>query len=161
MATPTARDVLLGLIDEAYDTRAWHGTTLRGALRGMGAATAAWRPADGRHNTWEIAVHCAYWKYAVRRRLAGTRRGRFALPGSDWFPTPDPPTDAAWRGMLALLRAEHQQLREVIARLPARALARAPAGSKTSTLALIRGIAAHDLYHAGQVQLLKRLRAGS
>ena len=158
MATPTARDVLLGLIDEAYDKRAWHDAARLAPRHGSRHRGVA---ADGRHNTWEIAVHCAYWKYAVRRRLAGTRRGRFALPGSDWFPTPDPPTDAAWREMLALLRAEHQQLREVIARLPARALARAPASSKTSTLVLIRGIAAHDLYHAGQIQLLKRLRAGS
>ncbi len=72
MPSPTARDILLGAIDEAYDKRSWHGTTLRGSLRGMSAAAATWRPADGRHHVWEIAVHCAYWKYVVRRRVPDT-----------------------------------------------------------------------------------------
>ena len=63
--------LLLGLIDEAFDKRAWHGTNLRGALRGIDARQASWRPGPGRHNIWELALHAAYWKYAVRRRLTG------------------------------------------------------------------------------------------
>ena len=161
MTSPTARDVLLGLIDEAYDKRSWHGTTLRGSLRGMKAESAAWRPGDGRHNVWEITVHCAYWKYVIRRRLAGLPRGTFALRGSDWFPTPAPPTDRAWLEAIQLLRDEHRQLREVIAGVPTRALERPATRDGFSTLALIRGIAAHDLYHAGQIQLLKKLRKGA
>jgi len=57
------------LIDQAFDHKAWHGTNLKGSLRGMTAAEAAWRPAEGRHNAWEVAIHCAYWKYTVWRRL--------------------------------------------------------------------------------------------
>ena len=65
--------LLLAAIDEAYERKAWHGTNLRGALRGVTARQAAWRPAAGRHNLWEIALHAAYWKYAVRRRLTGEK----------------------------------------------------------------------------------------
>ncbi|HJS59272.1 MAG TPA: hypothetical protein VKA01_14315 [Vicinamibacteria bacterium] len=59
--TPT--EILLGLLDEAFDKKAWHGTNLRGSVRGLDARTAAWRPGPRRHNIWELAVHAAYWKY--------------------------------------------------------------------------------------------------
>ena len=77
--------LLLDLVDEAFDRAAWHGPTLRGALRGVTAKQAAWRPARGRHNIRELALHAAYWKYAVRRRLTGEARGSFSLAGSNWF----------------------------------------------------------------------------
>jgi len=64
--------VLVKTLDEAFDRKGWHGANLRGSIRGMAADTAAWRPAPGRHNIWEIVVHAAYWKYAVRRRLLGS-----------------------------------------------------------------------------------------
>ena len=58
---------LLQLLDESYDRKSWHGPNLRGSLRGVTAEEAAWRPAAERHNIWEIALHAAYWKYAVLR----------------------------------------------------------------------------------------------
>jgi uncharacterized damage-inducible protein DinB len=158
MAQPEI-DVLLTLIDQAYDHRSWHGTNLRGSLRGLGAAEAAWRPAAQRHNIWEIAVHAAYWKYVVRRRLRGERRGSFGLPGSNWFRRPLAASAAAWRADLALLDECHRALRAAVAALEPRALRSRPRGSKVPTLDLLLGIAAHDLYHAGQIQLLKRLGA--
>lgn len=145
--------LLLALLDEAFDHKAWHGTTLLGSLRGLDERIAARRPGRGRHNIWEIAVHAAYWKYAVRRRLTGEKRGRFALAGSNWFERPG--GGATLAGDRQLLVAEHRMLREVVAGLSESALAeRAGAGTKAF---LIRGAAAHDLYHAGQIQLLKRL----
>ena len=82
--------VLLRLLDEGFDAKAWHGPNLRGPLRRLDAATAAFRPAPGRHTIWEHAVHAAYWKYAVRRRITGDDRGSFPLKGSNWFVRPDP-----------------------------------------------------------------------
>ena len=146
---------LLALLDEAFDRKAWHGPTLKGALRGVTASQAAWRPAPGRHSVWELAVHCAYWKYAVRRRLTGEKRGSFPHEGSNWFPRPRNLGDAAWRADLELLHDQHRLLRETVAALPASALAATPAGERRAHM--IRGIAAHDLYHGGQVSLLKRL----
>lgn len=146
---------LLGLLDEAYDRHAWHGPTLRGALRGVSAAQAARRPGPGRHNVWELAVHCAYWKYAVRRRLTGERRGRFPLEGSNWFARPMEVSEKAWKRDLALLASEHRLLRATIAGLRPGALDGSAAGRRRAHM--IRGIAAHDLYHAGQVSLTKRV----
>jgi uncharacterized damage-inducible protein DinB len=160
-ATMNATELLLSLVDEAFDRRAWHGTNLRGSIRGLDAATAALRPARGRHNIWELTVHTAYWKYAVRRRLTGEKRGSFVLPGSNYFarPGPDGPGEAAWRKDVALLVSEHRKLRRAIAAIRPADLGRTARGHKTTNLTLIRGIACHDVYHAGQIQLLKRLLA--
>ena len=148
---------LLTIIDQGYNRRSWHGTNLRGSIRGLSAEEAAWRPARGRHNIWEITVHAAYWKYAVWRRLTGESRGSFPLKGSNWFVRPEDPGERAWRSDVALLDRTHKAMRAAIAELEDRALDRTPKGSTVSTFALVSGIAAHDLYHAGQIQLLKRL----
>lgn len=80
--------LVLRILDSGYERQAWHGPTLRGALRGLTARQAAWRPAPGRHNIWELVVHAAYWKYAVARRVRGERRGSFPHQGSNWFARP-------------------------------------------------------------------------
>jgi uncharacterized damage-inducible protein DinB len=150
----------LELIDEAFEKKAWHGPNLRGTIRGLSAAEAAWRPGPGRHSVWELVVHAAYWKYAVRRRLTGEKRGSFALSGSNWFARPDAADEAAWSADVRLLGEEHRKLRRVVAALRDRDLDQPAAGQRATTVrVLVRGIAAHDLYHAGQIQLLKRLRS--
>ena len=146
----------LDAIDLAYDRQSWHGTNLRGSLRGVTARQAAWRPARGRHNIWELAVHAAYWKYAVLRRLTGAKRGSFALEGSNWFARPLQSTEAAWKADLALLERTHRELRAAVAALPAARLRARVQGKRTAAW-LLSGIAAHDLYHAGQIQLIRRL----
>lgn len=157
-----AIELWLSLLDEAFDKRAWHGTNLRGSIRGLDAATAAWRPGPGRHNVWELTLHAAYWKYAVRRRLTGEKRGSFALPGSNFFERPGPEGggETAWKKDVALLVSEHRKLRRAIAAVRPAELSKTARGHKTTNVALIRGIACHDLYHAGQIQMLKRLARG-
>jgi uncharacterized damage-inducible protein DinB len=150
-------DQLLAIIDQGYNRRSWHGTNLRGSIRGVSAEEAAWRPTRGRHNIWEIVVHAAYWKYAVRRRITGESRGSFPPKGSNWFERPDNQSGKAWRDDAALLDQMHKAMRSSIDDLDDRALDRTTRGSTVSTFQLISGIAAHDLYHAGQIQLLKRL----
>jgi DinB superfamily len=153
---------LLGLLDEAYKRAAWHGPNLRGSIRGVTAHEAAWRPKAGRHNIWEIAVHAAYWKYTVRRRLLGEKRGSFSLPGSNWFLRPVERSEQAWRADVAILDGEHQRLRDAVSALQPEYLERPARGSKTLVRRLIAGIALHDVYHAGQIQLIKKLlRVGS
>jgi uncharacterized damage-inducible protein DinB len=148
---------LLFLIDTAYNRASWHGTNLRGSIRGVSPRQAAWRPGQGRHNIWELVVHSAYWKYVAWRRLTSATRGSFALDGSNWFPRPEQATRAAWRSDLALLDDTHRTLRAAIVELDPRDLDRKPRKGKTTMRALVTGVAAHDLYHAGQIQLLKRL----
>ena len=111
-------------------------------------------------------LHAAYWKYTVRRRLLGEKRGSFPLKGSNWFVRPDGSGPAGWKRDLVLLEEVHAGLRAAIARLdPTLLHRRAPSagqagGSSYTTAALIYGIASHDLYHAGQIQLMKRLIRG-
>ena len=150
------RNLLLQL-DQAFDRRSWHGTNLRGSLRGVSLRAAAWRPAPGRHNIWELAVHAGYWKYAVRRRLTGEGRGSFPLKGSNWFDRPEKTTIAAWNADLAMLGDMHRLLRQAVSSLEGADLFKPAAGGRTSRFDLIAGVIAHDLYHAGQIQLLKRL----
>lgn len=150
------RNLLLRSFDEAYERRAWHGTNLRGALRGLSAEEAVWRPAAGRHNIWELVTHITYWKYAVWRRLTGVKRGSFTRKGSNWFESPDA-TEKAWREEIAHLASHHQRLREVIEKMPAKDFA-AKSHPRYDNAALIAGVTAHDLYHTGQIQILKRLQ---
>ena len=157
---PAGIDQLLLIIDQAYNRRSWHGTNLRGSIRGVTPEQAAWRPGRNRHNIWEIVVHAAYWKYVVRRRLTGEHRGSFPLTGSNWFRRPEQVSKASWQADIRLLDQAHSTMRDAVAALSMKELHRTRAGSTNSNFSLISGIAAHDLYHAGQIQLLKRLFEG-
>ena len=143
--------LLLRILDDAYEKKAWHGPNLHGSLRGVTSVQAAFRPAPGRHSVRELTLHAAYWKYAVRRRLTGVKRGSFPLEGSNWFPRPGVPAEAEWRKERALLDAQHRRLRAAVAAL------RAPTAAQER---LVYGIAAHDLYHTGQIQYVKKLFRG-
>lgn len=153
--------LLVRLLDQSYDRKAWHGTNLRGSVRGLTPEEALWRPGPGRHTIWEITVHAAYWKYAVQRRLTGAKRGSFVLKGSNWFPRERGCTAAQWKEDLRILDESHRALRRTVAGLPASMLPRKSGGGSFTVEALITGVASHDLYHAGQMQILKRLQRGT
>ena len=152
---------LLAILARAYDRRSWHGTNLRGSIRGLDPATAARRPAPGRHNIWDLVVHAAYWKYVAWRRLTGSKRGSFPLEGSNWMSRPHEASAKAWKADIQLLADMHRTMRDAVAALRPADLARKPKGSKVTNLVLVTGVAAHDLYHAGQIQLIKRLMPAS
>jgi len=147
-----ADSVILDLFEEAFERKTWHGPNLWQSMKGVSAKQAAWRPAPNRHNIWEEALHAAYWKYAVRRRLQGGKRGSFALEGSNFFPRPEAGklNESAWQADKAILRQEHEALRDAVRT----ALAK-PVTPKV--LRMLWGVAFHDVYHAGQIRLLRRL----
>ena len=149
--------LLLDMLDQAYDKRAWHGTNLLGSLRGLKPDMLLWRPGPKRHNIWEIALHAAYWKYAVYRRITQADKGSFPRNPSDWPTLPVKTDNKTWQADLSLLKKYHKQLREAIHNLPAAKLNKKMPESKMLYKQVIYGIASHDLYHAGQIQLLKRL----
>lgn len=150
--------ILLRNLEQGFDHKSWHGPILKGSLRGIPADQAAWRPAPGRHNVWEIAVHAAYWKYSVLRRLCQGEEVRFPLKGSNWFPRPEgEPSERAWKADLQILPDIHRNLRRAVEALSDQDLEIIPEGSKTRIVDLVIGVAHHDIYHAGQIQLLKRL----
>jgi hypothetical protein len=147
------KEFLLDLLDEAFNKKSWHGPNLRSAISGVAAAEAAWRPTVGPHNIWELTLHAAYWKYVVRRRILREKRGSFLLLGSNFFERPMKDvtvSEFAWKQDIALLEAEHRKLHDAVAGLAAKAFT-------PPACHLIRGAAAHALYHAGQIRLLRRL----
>jgi hypothetical protein len=153
------RDIkeLLRLLDEGYDHTTWHGPNLRAAVSGVKARNALRRPGTQRHNIWEVTVHAAYWKYAVRRRLLGEKKRSFPLKGSNWFASPANAGEKEWRGALGLLADEHRKLRAAVARVSPAKLRRKLQKGRWSVAQTISGMAFHDVYHAGQIQLLKKL----
>ncbi len=151
---PAQRVLLLRLIDEAFDKQAWHGPNLRGSIRRVSAEEAVWRPRPGRRNIAEIVVHCAYWKYAVRRGVRGDKRGSFPLKGSNWFALPAKLTKQQWRDYVTLLDDEHRALRDAVATAPLARIS-ATSGSQREAAVRVYGAAMHDTYHAGQIRTIK------
>jgi len=158
MKRPSLLPALIQQLEESYRQRSWHGTNLRGSVRGLTLEQLSWRPSPRRHNIWEIVVHCAYWKYIVRRRLTGGQHGSFPLQGSNFFKRPVESTMKAWKSDLHLLDEMHTLLVEEVKKLTPSDLAKFPNGSRFNNLQTISGITMHDVYHAGQIQLLKRLQ---
>jgi hypothetical protein len=160
MSTSTKSDLIVGsgiesrLLQEGYGPGAWHGPDLKAALADVTPALAFWRPAAGRHNIAEIALHHAYCARAVRTRISGQPAEPFVLAGEDWFEVGDAQT-LSWPEIRATVDAEQQRLHELIGRVETGRLA--PALPETERLALVLGITCHAIYHAGQVQLIRRL----
>ena len=152
------KDLLLLQLEQAFDKRSWHGTNLLGSVRGLAHRDGSWRPAKGRHNIWEIVVHTAYWKYTVYRQLTGEARGSFALKGSNWFARTSADSEDLLDADVALLKGYHRKLLEAVRAFPSASFGELVTGRKNTYRDLVVGIAAHDLYHAGQIQLLKRLK---
>jgi uncharacterized damage-inducible protein DinB len=152
----------MALLVEAIQPRpgrqGWHGgPTPLGALRGVTAEQARWKPSARRKSIWTLTLHIAYWKYAIRRLLDGSRRGAFPRGPSNW-PEPERLDDRSWAADVALLREEHDRLVRAVSAVDPEQLGRRPRTSRRWTYGeLIVGIAMHDAYHTGQIQLVKRL----
>jgi hypothetical protein len=139
-------------LNEGYGTGAWHGPDLKAALEGISGDDAFWRPGDGRHNIAEIAVHHAYCAHNVRAKLADAIEP-FTIAGDDWFDV----SHLSWPAILELVEREQQQL--------ATTATDVDEGRSASPLSaaerfdLVLGITCHAVYHAGQIQLIKKLRS--
>ncbi len=140
--------LFLEAVDRAYDRRSWHGPNLRSSLRGVTAREAALRPGRGRHSIRDLAWHAAYWKYIAYRLITG---GKIEFPraGSN-FPKERRFSPSEWEADLRMLDALHRKLRRAVARLR-------PPQLTPRRRKLILGIAFHDVYHAGQIRLVRRL----
>ena len=142
-------------------TKLWYGgASVLGALRGLSPEVAAWRPYPDRHSIWALALHVAYWNYAVRRRITGEERGGFPRGPSNFPGVPPQTTKAAWKEDRRLVKAQHELLVEALTDFdPSRLDEFAGSETQTTYADLITGIVLHDTYHAGQIVMLKRLAA--
>jgi hypothetical protein len=148
--------LLVDNLDRAWRGRSWHGTALRGTLRGLTPAQALWRPGPDRNSIWSLLLHAAYWKYVVRRKLEGSERAAFPREGANFPELPEPADGKALKRDLQLLEEQHALLRSAVLELDPATLLRKRGSWRV--VDYVMGAAAHDLYHAGQINLLKRLR---
>ena len=150
--------LLLAVLDEAFTAKGWQGATLTSSLRGLTIRQVLWRPGRGRHNIWELVLHTAYWKHVVRQRVTGRKAEPFPRGPRNYPALPARHDGAAWRADVALLKQQHQALRRTVEALPPARLTARIGRSAWRVEEQIFGIAAHDLYHTGQIQLLKALQ---
>lgn len=144
-------------LDAAYLKRGWHGPVVRNVLKGLPAELAHRHAVPGRHSIWELALHVAYWKYTVRRRITGDRSLKFPREGANFPLAPTWPENDRWAADLKLLDLEHDLLREAVLAFPAGKLDRKRPKSSWTWSEEIQGAAAHDLYHGGQMMMLRRM----
>jgi hypothetical protein len=149
--------VLARIIEEGYGAGAWHGPDLKAALGDVAPDLAFWRPAAGRHNIAEIALHHAYYVRSVRAQLSGVAAEPFILEGEDWFELSDGGR-LTWPRIRDEVDAQQRRLAAVVADFAAGGAPRYSA--EVEPFGLVLGITCHAVYHAGQVQLIKRLRGG-
>lgn len=142
----------------AFEGEAWHGPALMELLAGVGEAAAAARPLPGAHTIWEILHHAAAWEAIALRRLQGERVVDVP-PAEDWPPVVER-TAAAWTRDLEAAREGNARLRAAIAGLDDISLTAIVPGKDYDNYVLLHGVVQHDLYHAGQIALLKKGLAG-
>jgi uncharacterized damage-inducible protein DinB len=140
-------------LKRAFEGEAWHGPSLKELLAGVNAEQAAARPFSGAHSIWEIVLHIAAWEGVVTRRLEGETA--LIKTEEDW-PTVNDASETAWHDALARLESGHRQLRQALRTLTDADLDKLVAGQQYSVYFMLHGAIQHDLYHAGQIALLKK-----
>jgi uncharacterized damage-inducible protein DinB len=146
---------ILDQLRRAYEGSAWHGPSVREALSGITAEQAVARPLPNAHSIWELVRHLAVWENAGRRRLEGDRAQINISSPEDW-PRSDDTSEAAWEQAKAALDRGHEALREAIARVPESRLDEPILEGMSSVYVTLHGVIQHDLYHAGQIAMLKK-----
>jgi uncharacterized damage-inducible protein DinB len=146
---------ILDQLKRAYEGNAWHGPSVREALSGVTAAQAHTRPLNNAHSIWELTQHIAVWEDVGRRRLEGDRAEIEISSPEDWPPAADT-SEAAWEQSKAALDRVHEALREAISRISEARLDEPVLEGKSSVYVTVHGVIQHDLYHAGQIALLKK-----
>ncbi len=152
----TAR--LADQIRRAFDGDAWHGDSVLELLANVDAATAAARPINNAHSIWELVLHIAAWDDDVRRRTGGVA---VSLTDEQNFPPVKDTSEAAWHKAVQHLKHTHNELVRAVAAFPdSRLQDQVPGKSEDyyNFYYMFSGIVQHELYHAGQIALLKKAR---
>lgn len=142
-------------LSRAYSGKAWHGPSLRFILRGISAEQAAARPIPNAHSIWELVLHIVAWDKAVRERILSGKST--SLPPEENFPAVAEVSEAAWKRTFKQLDQEHKALLAAIRQFPDAKLDRKLGNRDYSYYITMHGAVQHDLYHAGQIAILKKL----
>ncbi len=139
----------------AFERGAWHGPSVKEVLAGVTAVKAASKPAGGAHSIWELVNHIGAWKRIIRRRVEGEVVSN--VPDEQSWPAVNDTSEAAWTGSLDELEQGHILLCETVSQMDESRLDEVVPGEDFSFYVMLHGVAQHDLYHAGQVALLKKI----
>jgi uncharacterized damage-inducible protein DinB len=142
-------------LKRAFEGQAWHGPSVREVLEGITAAQAHARPLQNAHNIWELVQHIAVWEEVGRRRLQGDPAEIPISSPEDWPPAEDA-SEAAWEKSKEVLERGHQALVAAISRVSESRLDEPILAGKSSVYVTLHGVIQHDLYHAGQIAILKK-----
>src|SRR6202158_4545839 len=141
----------------SFSGDAWHGDSVFELLDGVTAAHAAARPIENAHSLWGLALHMAAWDGVVLRRLGGEA---VELSDAENFPPVTDASEAAWRKTLAEVRRGHEKLIAAVGGLPDSRLDEMVPGKQGAHYTfyyMLHGVVQHELYHAGQIALLKKM----
>ena len=146
---------ILDQLKRAFEGNAWHGSSVQEVLTGVSAEQAHARPLANAHSIWELVRHIAVWEDVGRRRLSGDRAQIEISSPQDW-PPPENTSEAAWEQAKEALNRGHQALVEAIARTPESRLDEPIFEGMSTVYVTMHGVIQHDLYHAGQIAMLKK-----
>ena len=142
-------------LKRAFEANAWHGPSVSEVLNGITAEQAHARPLRNAHSIWELVRHIAVWEDVGRRRLSGDRAQIEISSTEDW-PPPEDTSEAAWEKAKEALNRGHQALIGAIARTPESRLDEPIFAGMSTVYVTLHGVIQHDLYHAGQIAMLKK-----
>jgi len=151
----TEIDRILDQLKRAFESSAWHGPSVREVLAGVTAEQAHTRPLRNAHSIWELVRHIAVWEDVGRRRLEGDRAQIEISSPADW-PPPEDSSESAWESAKLALERGHQALVETISQVPESRLNEPVAEGMSTVYVTLHGVIQHDLYHAGQIAILKK-----
>jgi len=137
----------------AINGEAWHGPAVMEALKDVTAEQAHKKPIESAHSIWEIVLHITAWHQAVTQRLEG-----YVVELSseeDWPPVRSDSKDA-WNSVLKLLNESGENLLKKVSSLSDSDLDKTVAGRNHTIYFQLHGLIQHDLYHAGQIAILKK-----
>jgi len=141
----------------AFDGEAWHGDSVLEILKNVTPEQAARHSLKGAHSIWELLLHIAAWDGAAMRRMSGVA---VALSDAENFPPVSDRNQAAWDTAVAELRRVHEELVAAVAAFPDSqlyALVPGKEGAHYTFYYMLHGVVQHELYHAGQIAILKKM----
>ena len=141
----------------AFEGVAWHGPAVLELLADIDSKTAAAHPVPDAHSIWELVLHIAAWDGAVNRRILLGKFGKaLQLNDAENFPPVNDTSAIAWKKTVSAVKNAHAQLLKTVEALPDQRLAERVPGKKYDIRFMLEGVAQHEIYHAGQIAILKK-----
>lgn len=139
-----------------YNGSPWHGASLLHLLKGVDYLQASQRPVSGGHTIWELVQHILNWREFAIKKMEGETDFDITLNSSDDWVYSQAPIEAQWQNLLSELVASQQTILEILESWFDEQLDEKVPGKDYTFYTLLQGIMDHDIYHAGQLALVRK-----